>query len=215
MPMMHMATMGHSSPVGKVVENSAHPGTYKCAVYYLMASEMDGTSMGYWDLRVLIGGMMGETATFFPRVGMPMDTTTVRALLKGQSDTIAGMMGPEKRSYYIFYKKATTTSFSFFLAAKESMMSFPAVSKGTVLHNAAGTAWKVNPIAVSVSTNGTTWVKATDRGKGNWTVSGLSDLSSGITSTIFVKVIINGEKKTIDGTSAGGTNGYAAFTVTP
>ncbi len=215
MPMMHMATMGHSSPVGAVVEDSAHPGTYKCAVYYLMADEMSGTSTGYWDLKVLIGGMMGETATFFPRVGMTMGTTTVRATLKGQSDTIAGMMGPEKRSYYIFYKGVTTTSFSFFIAAKESMMSFPAVSKGTVLHDASGAAWTVDPIAVSVSTDGTTWVKATDREKGNWTVSGLSGLSSGQTGTIFVKVIVNGEKKTIDGTSTGGANGYAAFTVTP
>jgi hypothetical protein len=216
MPMMHMATMGHSSPVGAVVEDNTQPGTYKCNVYYLMASEMsDGTTMGYWDLKVLIGGMMGESATFFPRVGMTMGTTTVRATLKGQSDTIAGMMGPEKRSYYIFNRGVTTTSFSFFIAAKESMMSFPAVSAGTVLHDASGSAWTVDPIAVSVSTDGSTWVKATDKKEGSWTASGLSGLSAGETGTIFVKVIVNGEKKTIDGTSTGGANGYAVFTVTP
>jgi hypothetical protein len=215
MPMMHMATMGHSSPVGEVVEDGTQPGTYKCVVYYLMADEMSGISTGYWELKVLINGMTGEKATFFPRVGMSMGTTTVITKLKGQSDTIAGIIGPEKRTYTIFYKGVTTTSFSFFLAAKESMMSFPAVSKGTVLHDASGAAWKVKTIAVSVSTDGKTWINATDNKKGSWTVSGLSGLSSGNTSTIFVKVIINGERKTIDGTSTGGANGYAAFTVTP
>jgi hypothetical protein len=216
MPIMHMATMNHSTPVGEVVEDDTQPGTYKCTVYYLMASEMpDGTSMGYWELKVLIGGMAGESATFFPSVGMSMDTTTVRATLKGQNDTITGMMGPEKRSYYIFYQGVTTSTFSFFIAAKESMMSYPAVFEGTVLHDASGAEWTVNPIAVSVSTDGTTWVDAVDGGAGNWTVSGLSGLSSGQTGTIFVKIIINSEQKTTDGAAVNGVNGYAPFTVTP
>ena len=215
MPLMHMATMGHSSPVGAVVEDSSQPGTYKCTVYYLMADEMAGTSMGYWDLKVMIGGMMGESAMFFPRVGMSMGTTTVLAKLKGQTDTIAAIPVPEKRTYPIFYRGVTTTTFDLFLSAKESMMNFPAVSVGTVLHDAAGAAWTADPVTVSVSTDGTAWVKATDGGSGNWAASGLSGLSSGQTGTIYVKVTVNGERKTTDGAAPSDINGYATFTVTP
>ena len=211
MPMMNMAAMGHSTPVDTITDNG--DGTYSCTVYYLMAS---GPGMGYWDLKVMIGGMMGETATFYPAVAMAMGSTTVRATLKGQNDIISSMTGTEKRSYYLFNGGLTgTTVFNLFIAAKESMMSFPAVSGGTTLHDDTGTAWTVNPIAVSASTDGSTWIAAADNTVGHWSVSGLSGLSSGVTGTIYVKMNINGEDKTTNGNAASGTNGYASFTVTP
>ena len=94
-------------------------------------------------------------------------------------------------------------------------MSYPAISTGTVLHDASGAAWTVGPITVKVSTDGTTWVKAVDKNNGDWFASGLSGLSAGTTGAVYVKIFVNGEQKTIDGTSAGGPNGYAVFTVTP
>ena len=214
MPLMHMATMSHSAPVDTVTEDSANPGTYKCTVYYLMAS---GSGMGYWELKVAIGGMAGESATFYPPVGMAMGSNTVRTTLKGQTDTTAGTM-PAKRTYYLFNDGTTggtTTTFGLFIAAGESMMSYPAVSVGTVLHDAANTAWTVDSMSVSASTDGTTWVAATDKGGGHWFVSGLTGLTVGQAGTVFVKVTVKGEQKTTNGNAVSGPNGYASFTVKP
>lgn len=212
MPMMYMASLNHSSPVETVIEDAVEPGTYNCTVYYLMASMMSGMSMGYWELKVMVGGMMGETATFYPLVGMAMGTDTVRATLKGQSDMINGMSGPEKRTYYLFNDGVGASSFELFIAAKESMMSFPAVSDGTELHDEFGAAWTVNPIVVSVSTDGSTWTTATDNTGGHWSVTGLTH-----TGTVYVMITVNAEQKTTDGNTPSGTgvNDYATFTVTP
>ena len=210
-PVMHMATMKHSSPIGDVVDNG--DGTYTCTVYYLMAS---GMGMGFNELDVIINGMMVETATFYPAVGMTMGSTTVRATLKGQSDLISSMTGTEKRAYYLFNDGMSgTTGFNLFVAAKDSLMSYPALSNGTVLHDASHASWTANPVAVSASTDGTNWVAATDNTGGRWSVTGLSGLVSGQTGTIYVKLSVNGEDKTIDGNAASGANAYAKFTVTP
>ena len=215
MPTMHMATMSHSAPVDAVTEDSANPGTYSCTLYYLMAS---GPGMGYWDLKATIGGMSGESATFYPAVGMAMGTTTVRATLKGQTDAIAGSMGmpASQRTYYLFNDGGTTTTtFKLFLAAQESMMSYPAVSAGTALHDAANAAWTVNPVTVLVSTDNATWLPANDNTGGHWSVSGLTGLTAGQSGKIYVKLTINGEQKTTDGTAPMDVNGSASFTVTP
>lgn len=216
MPMMYMATHNHSSPVDTVTEDVNDSGAYICTVYYLMASMMSGSSMGYWELKVMIGGMQGETATFYPVVDMAMGSDTVRATLKGQTDLIfSSMTGTENRTYYLFNDGVDVSSFDLFIAAKESMMSYPAISAGTVLYDESGTQWTVNPIDVSVSTDETNWIPATDYTGGHWSVSGLSGLSAGVTGTIYVKITINGEQKTTDGSAVSGANGYAAFTVTP
>ena len=210
-PVMHMATMKHSSPVGDVVDNG--DGTYTCTVYYLMAS---GMGMGFNELDVVINGMMGETATFYPAVGMTMGTTTVRSTLKGQSDIISSMTGTEKRAYYLFNDGMSgTTGFNLFIAAKDSMMSYPALSNGTALHDAAHASWVANLITVSVSTDRTNWSAATDNAGGHWSVSGLPGLVSSQTGTIYVKLNVNGEDKTTDGNAASGSNAYATFIVTP
>ncbi len=213
MPKMRMATMSHSAPVDAVTEDGSNPGTYHCTVYYLMAS---GPGMGYWELRATIGAMPGESAIFYPPVGMPMGSTTVRATLKGQNDTVSGSMGPSPRTYYLFNDGGTSaTSFNLFIAAGENMMSYPAVSAGTTLHDASNVAWTVNPITVSASTDNATWVSANDNTGGHWTISGLPGLTAGQTATIYIALTVNGERKTTDGKAPSGANGYATFTVTP
>jgi hypothetical protein len=48
-------------------------------------------------------------------------------------------------------------------------------------------------------------------------LSGLTNLASGVSDTIYVQLTVNGEQKTLDGlvSNASGTNTYAAFIVTP
>lgn len=217
MPMMHMASMNHASPTGGCSE-TATLGTYSCTMYYLMGSSMSGgMSMGYWQLKVMIGGMMGESVTFSPSVMMAMGDTA-KATLKGQADMIAGMPDPMKRSYYLFKEDLSgmmdNRTFDLFIAARESMMSFPAVSVDTVLNT--GTAYELtaNPMTVEVSSDASTWVAAADQGNGHWSATGIAGLVDDMAGTIYVRLTINGEQKTTDGLATDGSNNYASFTVT-
>jgi hypothetical protein len=218
MPMMHMASDEHATPADAVIDNG--DGTYSCKIYYLMASMMNGVSQGYWECKIMIG-MSGETATFYPSVGMAMGSDTIRATLKGQNDdVISSMTGTEKRTYYLFNDglvSGMTYTFNLFIAAKESMMNYPAVSINTNLHDENAVEWTVNSMIVTAATDSsfTSPVSAVDDGNGHWSVSGLSGLTSGSTGTIYIKMNINTMDKTTDGKTPSGSNGYATFAVTP
>ncbi len=218
-PYMYMSTKSHTTPMESVVESSSVPGTYDCTVYYVMSSAMNGMSMGVWELKVTIDGT--EVVKFYPVVGMPMGTTKLAKLI-GINDAIMGMAGQEKRTWFLFYDNLTlamggTYTFKLFLATKEmgAMLSFPAVKINDTLNNAAGTSWTVNTILVEASTDKTTWVTATDLGSGHWSAAGLTGLSAGTAGSIYVRLTVNGEQKTLDGNAVGATNGYQTFTVTP
>jgi len=202
-PMMYMTSMSHSAPYDTPVDNG--DGTYTCNIYYLMD--------GDWTITVSIGS---ETATF--NITAAASTgSTVRASLKGVTDKIAPMSGttPVSRTYYLFSEVLSGGTFSLFIAALDDnmMLSFPAVSSGSVLHDQNGNAWTVSTILVEASPDGgTTWVTATPGSvTGHWSVAGLGSFSSG--GTIKVRVTINGEQKTTDGSTASTTNGSTTFTI--
>jgi hypothetical protein len=222
MPMMHMATMMHASPKDSSCIESSTAGTYDCTVYYLMASRMaNGSSMGYWDLGVKIDdSVVLETAHFYPSVMMAMGDTA-RADLKGVTDEIMSMSGgTEKRRYHIFKSSLTgmtgNHTFQVFIAARESMMSFPAVADDSLIFN-AGTMYELTatPIIIEMSTDLSSWCNTTEDGNGYWSCSGLADLTNGTEGEIYVRLSISGEQKTTNGMAADSSNDYATFTVTP
>ena len=247
MPMMNMAMHSHSTPVDGCAEQADPAGTYRCTVYYLMASKMmNGMSMGFWDTKVMIGGMDGEEAHFYPSVMMAMGGDTTKAVLQGQNDKIAGMssmsmnqgggmaegyqmqmsamdMGdgtmPEKRKYFLFKDSISgmtgNHTFNLFIATKENMMSYPAVSMGTTLKNEMGTEWTVSSMSVEVSTDQTNWIAATDNGSGHWSAAGITGLTDGTQGTLYVRLIVDGEQKTDDGNAPDGAADNAMFKVTP
>jgi hypothetical protein len=218
-PWMHMATKSHSSPWDNAIIDN-QDGTYSCNVYYLMSTSMNGIPMGYWRLWVVIGNPgSSEIAKFFPTVGMAMGTNTVRALLKGQLDTIAAI---EQRTYYLFkdggmtYDNTSGThALNLFLAAKESMTSFPAISIGTILQDTGGTPWPVTTMSVEASTDNVTWLPGTNSAGGHWSVPGLGGLTTGTAGQLVVRLFVNTEQKTTDGLTPAGANRSATFTVTP
>lgn len=214
LPFMYMATKSHTTPADPVVDNG--DGTYSCNAYFVMSTMMNGISMGVWELKVKIGT---ETVCFYPNVAMPMGSTTLTKLT-GINDAITGMAGLEKRTYFLFHDGLTADAagghtFGIFLATKENLTSFPAIMVGSQLKDQTGTAWTVNTISVQVSTDSVTWVNATDRGNGHWSAAGLTGLSSGVSGKIHVRVTVNGEQKTTDGSAAATTNGHQTFTVIP
>jgi len=185
-----------------------------------------------------------EEAHFYPTVMMAMGGDTAKAVLQGQDDKIAGMGGmnpggdmagdhqmqmsamdmgdgtmPEKRKYFLFRDNLTGTTgnhtFDLFIATKENMMSYPAVSVGTTLKDETGADWSVNTMSVELSTDQTNWIAATDNGSGHWSASGITGLTDGSQGTLYVRLIVNGEQKTDDGNAPDGIADYAEFKVTP
>ncbi len=215
LPTMYMADKSHSAPHLPCI--SSDDGTYDCSIYYLMPSKMNGATHGYWAVEVSVGD---EKVYFYPDVMMKMGTDTVKTKLMGQAgDQIAGMMGadPSARNYLLFnngLKEAGNGyAISLFIAAKESMDSFPALVVGSTF-NATFT---VNNVLVEVSQDaGTTWLAMSSDGAGEWSLV-LADLVANTPVDLNVRLTVNGEQKTTNGEieAADGSNGYVTFTVTP
>jgi len=212
MPIMNMALMTHSTPMPATAISEDENGLYTVNVYYLMPSHMmDGTSMGYWDLKFTVAG---EVAHFYPVVKMAMGDTA-RTRVKGQADEINDMMGMNvSRDYHIFNDNLTGTgpyTFTMFIAAQESMMSFPAVIDGnTLMSGMGGTPLAINNVGVNVSVNGGGSFAANDNGDGSWDIS--LALNNGEANQLEIELTVNGERKTSDGTAAGLNS---IFTITP
>lgn len=214
MPEMHMSTKSHATPTDPVTE--AGGGLYDVTVYYVMSTAMaDGTSMGVWELGVAVGG---ETATFYPQVGMSMgDTRFVRLSgPAGSTDLIQSSPAPVKRTYQLFHDGLTLAmggaTFGLLVTTMDTMMSFPHVSPLVTLHDGTGAAFDVQSVAVRVSPDdGASWVSATDLGDGHWSAAGLAGLSAGSARALRVELTVDGEVKATQDLSAA----YATFTVTP
>jgi len=207
---MDMTTMSHSTPATSLIDNS--DGTYSGTIYYVMASvDASGASMGTWKLEFTVDG---ETATFNPLVAM---STGSVAKLKGVGDTIGSMMGmgTSPRTYQLFNDGISGTDVKLFITAVDDamMMTFPAVSVGTNLHDAMGMVVPVTSMVVEVSTDKTIWTSFTDNSNGFWSASYPSSLASG--STLYLRLTVNGELKTTDGKALAtdGSNGYQTLTV--
>ncbi|MCF6235183.1 MAG: hypothetical protein L3J70_02205 [Gammaproteobacteria bacterium] len=241
-PKMDMTEMVHGTPFETTCNESDVVGAYDCRVYYLMPSVMmNGMSMGSWELKVMVGGHDGEYAYFYPKVTMAMGDTA-QARLKGQNDKISSSMNhdsdmngngmqdeTEARTYYLFKQALTGVtnnhSFEFFIAAKDNMMNYPAVSMGSTLsvgdmrHELS-----VTTMSVEVSSDANDWTFATEKEgqPGYWVASGIPGLTDGSQGTLYVKLKVEGEQKTTDGFKTNGlpasddaNNHFAKFNVTP
>jgi len=215
MAKMHMPTMSHGTPVDVITEDGVNQGTYNCTIYYLMAS---GPAMGFWELKVMIGSGMAETATFYPKVGMAMGTDTIVQRLYGPADIISMPSGTQYTKYVLFRNgpvNASTGTLNLLIAHVENMMmNFKPVSAGSVLSSPTG---MVTSMVVTAATDTafTSPVIGTDAGNGHWSMAGLGGLSTGVSTTIYVKMTVNGEDKTANGAAASGANAYTSFVVTP
>ncbi len=204
-PMMTGMGMNHSTPVDIISESTTTPGTYDCTIYYLMGN-MGGYS---WQLDVKIGT---DTATFDPPVAMAMaGSDTTKTTLYGPSDIV----GTQNNKYYLFIDDtvtAATPTFELYITqTKDNAMTFDPLS---MISSPTGT---VASAIVSASTDSTFvagTVTGTDDGNGHWHLPGISDLSTAGTYTVYVKLQVNGEDKTTNGTAPSGTNAYAVFKVT-
>lgn len=215
MPVMHMPTMSHATPVDPVVE--AGGGAYDATAYYVM---MSGPDMGYWALGVTVGGMGGEAATFYPPVVMRMGGTALVRLSGGAADQVAGAMGPAARTYHVFAEGLTPSAeggtFRLLVATMDTMMSFPQVAAGATLHDRDAAAVTAAAVQVRVSADdGVRWVVADHVEGGHYAASGLEGLVAGQGATLRVELAVDlgaglEVKSTLDGAA-----GFATFSATP
>jgi hypothetical protein len=216
-PWMYMSTKSHSSPIDNAVVESA-PGEYSCSVYYVMSSMMGSSSMGFWELKVQLSPT--EFALFHPVVAMPSGYTA-RVTLKGVADNAASVpVAP--RSYFLFRDGAPSGTtgnhtFNVYLAAYDNQSTFPQLQVGTMLRDPAGTPWAVTSVSLEASTDNTfaTGVVTGVNGSGaHWSFPGLTGLTSGAAGHVYVRLVVNGEEKTVDGLADSGTNGFGDFALT-
>ncbi len=220
-PVMDMPSKTHATPVDGCFESDS-AGIYDCTVYYLMPSKKGDIELGKWRVEVTIdAGHEKEQAVFYPLVKMA-GSDTVRVRLKGIEDKIAGITVPESRSYFLFYSELSGSAdnhyFQIFVAAKESMMSYPALTSNA-LFNAADIDYElqISSVEIEFSTDAEFWQSANDDGNGYWSVNDLDGLSAGSEGRVYVRLSVNGEQKTTNGKSPSGdgSNDYATFIVTP
>ena len=219
MPMMTM-TNGHQHSTPNLgCEETDADGDAECTLYFSMAS---GPTMGVWNLGFTLPDSEQTVTEFTPDVAMAMGDT-VKAKLKGIDDTIAGMemdgmAMPASREYQIYNNGLTgmgdNRSIELFIAAKESMMSYPALVQNQVL-NDGSTDYELTPttIEVKVSTENSDWVDATTLGEGIWQASSLTGLVDNQQAILYVKLAVNGEDKTTNGEIVDGANASAQFTL--
>jgi hypothetical protein len=212
---MHMATKNHGTPVDVITEDGSNPGTYDCTIYYLMAS---GLNMGFWELTVMVGSGTPEVATFYPQVGMAMGTDTIIQRLYGPADIISMPSGTQYTRYVLFRNgsvNASTGTLNLLIAHVENMMmDFPLVSLGSVLSSPTGTVTSMT-VTAATDTAFSSPIVGVDGGNGHWSLPGLGGLTSGVTTTIYIKMNVNGEDKTTNGAAPSGANAYTSFVVTP
>jgi len=203
--------------------NEMAAGEYHCTVYYVMPSVMGmgemAMSMGYWQLAVTADDGVGtgaEIATFYPTVGMAMGDTAQARLVAKETDGDNVMVmggGMEPRTYYLFKQGLTASAvpdahdFSLFIATRENMMSFPAIT--TTSPTPSGT-MTFDPILVQVSTDdGDSWFDLVEGAPGHWSITGLTGLENGVQATVLVKLTVDDLPKIANDVE------HAVFTLTP
>ena len=227
-PMMDMGSHKHSSPYSGCTETDTE-GNANCTVYFNMASVApNGDAMGTWNIDMTLPNTQtgnssdgSETITFTPEVNMAMGTTRI-AKLRGGSDDQAPSMNDKTdgRQYLIFNNgisgSENNKSVELFIAAKETMMHFPALTTELTL-NAGNreTELTISDIVVEVSTDNSNWTTATPNGNSNGNGNGIwtADDISGLTNELYVSLKVNGEIKTTDGEVAGTENASAMFVI--
>lgn len=217
-PMMHMSSMDHSTPLESITETAA--GVYTVTIYYLMSTAMNGMAMGHWELKVTIGsGPSAESVTFSPYVDMAMGDTP-SASLYGPSDIISGMTSVENRKYTLFKETSISVAdpkLNLYMVHDEGMKrTFAPVHTGAVLAPPTG---EITSITVLASVDKTNWsASPADGGNGHWSldIPGINGVkTAGDSVVVYLKLIVNGEQKTKDGTTTlDGSNEYASFSAT-
>jgi len=202
-PIMYMDSgMIHSTPVANQYGQLNQNGQFTSTAYFLMAS-----MNGQWQIEVEFNN---ETHTFDIEVEMMMSD---RKVLKGNStDLIEHMDSDVPRSYYLFNLgrevNDTQNQFSVYVAARETLMEYHAITDGAVLNQGTAYEYTLGTIVVEMCSancdNEANWKTAIENTEaaGEYTATALN-LAGDETDSIEVRLSIGGDRKTSDGSETG------------
>jgi hypothetical protein len=206
-PVMVMMSMSGGTTWPNAVVETSTPGTYTGTVYYYgMATA--GADM-YWKLNVAIGA---ETAVFYPYLAALPTGNTISVKFSNSNDKTTGTT---MRTYWVWRDSLSPGNgglynFTVFVSSTDGVNSLPVY---------AGQSWFTPPLAISTvtllaSTDGTTWVPLTPAGSntGRYTANGL-ELMQGMSMPVYVKLNINGNVYTTNGSAYDNGTGISSNAV--
>lgn len=188
--------MVHTTPLDSITNNN--DGTYTVSLYYLMPS-MGGS----W---VIEASAAGANSASIPVTvtGSMMDKVT----LNGVADLYDKMGTPTMRPYFVFQNYVTgdtgNKTVSLFLAARDTLMSHPAIDTGLTLTDSSQAAWDVADVKLELYDNAKQWQPLTNEGGGHFSITGID---VGMTLHIRLQVSADGvnfEQKTSNGSAFDG-----------
>lgn len=220
--------MEHGTPFSANSGALNEDGQFNTTAYFLMPSAMGDTPMGDWSIEV---AFEGESKTF--DINVDMATSDVKKLIdeedqipKMAMDTDMANMEMENRWYYLFERARMTmddmNSFEVFIAAREDMLTYPAVAIGKTLNEGVmGAALTITNVSVEMcntindcAPQSINWVSAAAVADqpGVYKAIGLG-LVGDDSDEVEVRLTVNDSLKTSNGTQTG-LNARFAFEAT-
>ena len=153
-PLMLMASgIEHGTPFENATGQLEEDGTFTSTAYFLMPSNMpSGMAMGDWSITVEFDGQ----SQIFP-ITVDMGTSDVKTLKGSDNDQIMAMgdsSSTTDRTYYFYNRgrhinaEMSMNAFEIYVAARESMMDYQAISVGNILNE--GSMYELNIASVIV-----------------------------------------------------------------
>ena len=224
--------MQHGTPFSSNSGELNEDGQFNTTAYFLMPSVMGDMAMGDWSIEV---AFEGESKTF--DINVDMATSDVKKLIDNEdqipkmtmdmnSMEMDAQMEMENRWYYLFERTRMVmdnmNSFEVFIAAREDMLTYPAVALGTTLNEGVmGAALSITNVNVEMcnaindcAPQSVNWVSAAAVAEqpGVYKAMGLG-LVGDDSDEVEVRLTVNDSLKTSDGNQSG-LNARFAFEAT-
>ncbi len=211
--MLMVSGMEHGTPISNASGNLDDSGEFTSTAYFLMPSSMNGTKMGDWTFTVEFGG---ESQDFLVELDGMSDMQKLQGagddLIPSGMTEMGGMteMDMTKRSYYMFNRgrmvMENMNSFEVYISARESMMSYSAVSEGVTLNTGEmNSALAINEVTVEMCN--ATETADCESGSVNWVMAMAVNGQEGVykamnlgltgdeTDSVQVRLSVNGIEK--------------------
>lgn len=224
--------MQHGTPFSSNTGSLNEEGEFNTTAYFLMPSAMGDMAMGDWSIEV---AFEGERKTF--DINVNMSTSDVKKLIDNEdqipkmtmdmsSMEVDSQMEMENRWYYLFERKRMVmnnmNSFEVFIAAREDMLTYPAVAVGTTFNEGVmGAALSITNVSVEMcnainecAPQSVNWVsaEAVAEQAGVYKAMGLGLIGDN-SDEVEVRLTVNDSVKTNDGKQSG-LNARFAFEAT-
>lgn len=203
-PLMVMNSgMEHGTPFENSTGTLDENGSFTSTAYFLMPSNMSsGDPMGNWSISV----SFNEQTEIIP-ITVDMMSSDVKTLKGGDNDQIMNMnSGTTDRSYYLYNRgrhinaEMSMNMFEVYVAARESMMNYQAITIENVLNANTMYELSINNVVVEMCSHDcgieTNWITAMAKPNAPGIYQGMNlGLTGDDTDTVMIRLTVNDEIK--------------------